>query len=316
MPVPQAVDRADWFVQHRLKMRHLNVLLAVERTRNIGRAARDLHTSQPAVSKALQEVERAAGMPLFERRADGTYPTVAGTALVRYAREVFGALARAGRELDSLSAGLSGTLSIGCNFSSAAYLIPRAIVLLKRSNPLVSVKVREASLEVLLPDLRARNVDVVVARWPRFRQVEDLEEHASFEQPMCVICAPGHPLAKAKRVGWQALATCPWILPPEGSPARDDLEELFRLERLKPLDAGIESASVYANGLLMRELGAVTVAPAAVARHLKDEGLCAVLPVRMPGVFGPNSAMTLRGRELTPAMQSFIACLAEAARPG
>ena len=40
--MPHAVSSSDWFVQHRLKMRHLNVLLAVERTRNIGRAAREL----------------------------------------------------------------------------------------------------------------------------------------------------------------------------------------------------------------------------------------------------------------------------------
>ena len=56
---------ADWFQRHRLKLRHLGVLLAVARTRHIGRAAQALHTSQPAVSKAIQEIERAAGVALF-----------------------------------------------------------------------------------------------------------------------------------------------------------------------------------------------------------------------------------------------------------
>lgn len=313
MNMPERRDTSDWFVRHRLKIRHLNVLLAVERCRSVGRAARDLRTSQPAVSKALHEIEHAVGTALFERRSNGTFPTDAGDALIRYAREVFGVLDRAGQDVEALSSGRGGVLTIGCNFSSATFLVPRAVSLLKRSHPSVSVKIREGSLEALLPDLRARHADVLVARWPRGRHAADLQEHETFEQPMCVVCAPGHPLARSKRLTWSALASQPWILPPAGSPARDDLEELFRIERIKPKEAGIECASVFANGLLMRELGALTVAPASVAQHLQEEHLFAILPIRLPAVFGPNSAITLRGREHTPAMTSFIRCLTDAA---
>jgi DNA-binding transcriptional LysR family regulator len=253
-------------------------------------------------------------MALFERRADGTYPTPAGETLIRHARDVFGTLQRAGEEMDTLAGGMSGTLSIGSNFSSAADLLPRAIVLLRRAHPGVAVSVREASLEVLLPALRARDIDVVVARWTRARRIGDLEEHALFEQPMCVVCAPNNPLARAKTVSWPVLARHPWILPPQGSAVRDDLEELFRLQRIRPSEAGIECASAFANTILMRELDAVAVAPAAVARHLQAARLLAILPARMPPVFGPNSAITLREREHSPAMQAFLAALGEAAR--
>mgnify|MGYP003353918364 CR=1 FL=1 len=92
---------ADWFQRHRLKLRHLGVLLAVARTRHIGRAAQALHTSQPAVSKAIQEIERAAGVALFERGPEGTRPTPAGESLLRYAREVFGTLDRAAHDLQA-----------------------------------------------------------------------------------------------------------------------------------------------------------------------------------------------------------------------
>ncbi len=309
-----AAPRADWFVRHRLKLRHLRILVALEDTQNIGRAARVLNTSQPAVSKSIKEIERAAGMPLFERRSHGTFPTEGGRALIRYAREVFGALERAGQELESIASGLTGTLAVGCNFSAAADLVPKALVLLKRANPLLAVTVREASLGTLLPDLRARHLDVVVARWPRGRQIGDLQEHALFEQPMGVVCAPGHPLARAKRVSWSALAGFPWILPPQGSAVRDDLEELFRVRRIKPLQTGIECSSFFANAILLKELRALAIAPLAVARHLQAEHLLAILPVRLPRVFGPNSAITVRGAAHAPATESFIASLSRAAR--
>jgi DNA-binding transcriptional LysR family regulator len=130
------------------------------------------------------------------------------------------------------------------------------------------------------------------------------------------VCAPNHPLARAKRVTWRMLAEHPWILPPQGSAVRDDLEELFRLERIRPKEAGIECASVFANSILLRELGAVGVTPAAVVRQLKSERLLVVVPVKIPPVFGPNSALTLRDREHTPAMEAFLACLSRAARTG
>lgn len=303
----------QWFARSGLKIRHLQVIQVVERTRNIGRAARELHLSQPAVSKAVQQVERAAGMPLFERRSDGSYPTTAGSALVRYANEVFGALERAGDELEALSRGLGGVLTVGCNFPSATYLVPKAIVLLTRANPLLSVTIHEASLEVLLPELRSFKLDVVVGRWPRGSQTEDLEEHGAFQQAMVVVSAPDHPLARLKRVRWAQLAKCDWILPPLGSAARADIDELFRLQKLKPRGTRIESFSAYANGLLVRELGAVSIVPAAVTRHLSGERSFAVLNVDMPPVFGATSAITLRDRKPSASVTSFIECLANAA---
>jgi DNA-binding transcriptional LysR family regulator len=302
----------DWFARHRLKLRHLGVLLAVERTRNIGRAARELHISQPAISKTLQELERATGMPLFERRANGSFPTLAGEALVRYAKEVFGALDRAGRELQTISGGLAGTLAIGCSQSCSAHVLPKALSALKRASPMLSIKVSYESLEVLLRELRARNLDVVVARNPHGRDPGDLKEHARFELPMAVICATTHPLAKAKRVSWKALAASPWILPPQGTALRDDTEELFKLQGIKPLEAGIESASLFANSVLLSELGALSIAPLELARRLQGEGMFSILPVKVPPVFGPNCVVTLRDREVNPAMESFLAALAAA----
>ena len=134
-----------------------------------------------------------------------------------------------------------------------------------------------------------------------------------FEQPVCIVCSPQHPLARAKRVSWSDISGHPWILPMQGSAVRDDLKELFRLKRLRPKDLGIESASAFADVILMREMGALAISPLAVAGHLKAEKLLAILPVKVPPVFGPNSAITLKGREHTPAMSAFLKALEQAA---
>ena len=306
--------RADWFANSRMKLRHLTVLLAIERTRSFGRAAAELHTSQPAISKALREIEAAAGLPLFERRPEGACPTAAGTSLLHYAREVFGTLERAGSDLESIAGERAGSLTLGCNFSSAGQVVPDALLLLKRANPLLSVRLEEGTLEMLMPHLRSRKLDIVVARWPRGHDVADLEEHLLFEQAMCVICDPNHPLTREKTVTWKALAAWPWIFPPEGSPVREDLEEMFRRQRVRPKEAGIDCASIFANSILIRELRAIAICPYANAKHFVSEKLVAILPVKLPSVFGPNSVITFREREMTRAMRDFIECLKKITR--
>ena len=49
-----------------------------------------------------------------------------------------------------------------------------------------------------------------------------------------------------------------------------------------------------------------------LARRLEGEGRFAVLPVRVPPVFGPNCALTLRETRTTPAVTAFLESLTQA----
>ena len=51
-------------------------------------AARNLGTSQPALSKRLQRVEQALGVSVFERGTRGVVPTEYGAALLPRARSI------------------------------------------------------------------------------------------------------------------------------------------------------------------------------------------------------------------------------------
>jgi DNA-binding transcriptional LysR family regulator len=67
-------------------LRDLTYFLAVERQGSFGRAATELMVSQPAVSERIRHLERTVGAPLFERSTRGAALTVAGAALLPYAR--------------------------------------------------------------------------------------------------------------------------------------------------------------------------------------------------------------------------------------
>lgn len=50
-----------------MTLRHMRIFAEVYRTRNVTHAARNLHMTQPAVTRAIQELEQHYGVRLFER---------------------------------------------------------------------------------------------------------------------------------------------------------------------------------------------------------------------------------------------------------
>ena len=58
-----------------LTIRHMTVFQAVYRSCSVTRAAESLHMTQPAVSRAVQEIEREYGVTLFDRMNRRLYPT-------------------------------------------------------------------------------------------------------------------------------------------------------------------------------------------------------------------------------------------------
>ena len=94
-------------------LRHLHVLVEVARLGSVNAAARAVHLSQPAVTKAVATLERRLGVQLFERTARGAVPTEEGRLFV----------VRVGRALDHIGSGLDeasrGSKSYGSDPSRA-----------------------------------------------------------------------------------------------------------------------------------------------------------------------------------------------------
>ncbi len=294
----------DWFSKSHLKMRHLAILASLGDTRSVVRTAQQLHTSQPAISKSLAEIETAAKTRLFERRSRGTWPTPAGEILVRHAREIFGSLERAGAEMQALATGLDGFLSIGCSFSSAAWLAPRSVIEMQRTAPAMRISVREGTLEGLLDALRARKLDIVLARRPPAS--EGLQIKELFEEPMSIVCASTHPIAGKKRVKWSDLGSFPWVMPLSDGPVRGGLQAVLEAHSITPRRSHIECTSILTNHLLLKELNAFAVLPTSVAAQLSVGGLFSIVPLPLPLVFGTICAITLSGRDHSPAMKSYL----------
>ena len=142
--------------------RRVLLFRAVARSGSLSAAARELGTTQSAVSQQLAQLEREAGGPLLVRTARGTTLTEAGTALLARADAVHSALHLAGEELAAYSQLRAGTVRLAAFPSAAATLVPAAVRSLRDDHAGVEVTLVETEPPEAWTAVLAGDVDVAL----------------------------------------------------------------------------------------------------------------------------------------------------------
>lgn len=308
------MTKIDRVLRSNLKLRHLQMLVALDQFRHVGRAAEFLSVTQPAVSKTLAEIERMFGMPLFMRSTRGTEPTSAGVSVVRFARSVLAGYDRTRDEIAAHASGASGRTSVGAMVVATPVLLAQAVQRLKARSSHTTVLIEEGDLTRLLPKLRMGELDLFVGRLEPGYASPDLETEALFDDAMVAVVQPGHALARKRKLRWDDIAAQPCVLPPPWASLRVKLEQQFFAHDLHPPADIVESASFLSQISFLHQRGAVAFMARSVGRHFAAQGLLAVLPLTVAIELPPVGLITLRGQTLTPVTQALVDCLREVAQ--
>lgn len=304
------------FLQRSLTLRHLRLLIVLDELRQISRAADTLHVSQPAVSKALAEIESGVGMPLFERTPRGLIPTPHGACLLRYAQIVVNELARAGDELSGLERGIAAAVSVGAMPGCAGDALAAAILLSRQRLPDLLVTVSEAPMEQLLRQLRAGKIDLVVGALAERALPADLEQRPLYNEPLVVVCGEQHPMARTRRPAWPALVAQPWILPARAARLRELVEAMWRRMGLAPPPVLAEAVSLDLIIDLLGRTSALALLPHRQAKRSTANGGVVVLDVEVTGVVLPMCTLRVRDAPVSMATSTLEECLVDIAARG
>ncbi|WP_439687893.1 LysR family transcriptional regulator [Cupriavidus oxalaticus] len=304
------IDRA---LRSNIKLRHLQLLVALDEFRHLGRTAEFLSVSQPAVSRVLTEVEKMLGLTLFTRSTRGTEPTPAGESLVRFARSVLAQYEQTRDEIAAVQSGASGRVQVGSMGAALPVLLARAVGLLKDRHAHATVLVEEGDLTHLLPKLRLRELDLIVGRLEPGYAAPDLVTEALYDEPMVVVVRRGHKLARKTRPGWADLAAMPCVLPPPWASLRVKIEQAFYRYGLHPPQDVIETSSYLALSTFVVQRGAAGFMAASAAHSMQDDDRLQVLNMEVPVELPPVGIITLRERAPSISADQLLACLRQAA---
>src|SRR5262245_17057675 len=297
-----------------MKLHDLHVLMAVVQAGSMNKAAGLLNTTQPAISKSIAELERAVGVRLRDRNAQGVEPTAYGRALLNGGTAVFDDLRQAIKNIEFLADPTAGEVRIGCNPFLAASFVPAVLDRLSQRYPRIVMHLITATLETLYRELSERNVDLVITR--RFGPIADerMGFEFLFDEHHVVVAGVQSPWARRRRIELAELANEQWVLPAPKTVSASVAMEAFRARGLDYPRSTVIADSAQARISLVATGRFLTILPSAL-RFPAGQPDIRVLPVEPQMAKMAVGVVTLKNRTLGPVAQLFIDCAREVAKP-
>lgn len=266
-------------LSNRLKHRHLALLADIARHGTLTRVAAATGISQPAVTKALAELEDIFGGPLFLRSGRGLAPTPLGNLALVRARHMQSDLDLWAREVQALHAGHSAHLNVGVVPYVSSALLTAAISRLHQRFG-VTLTLHRATTDHLVPMLRRHELDCIISRATSTVALDDLMHKVLYRQRPRLIAHSRLAQRLARRQpDWAAVAAMDWVLPASNTPTRQLIVEHFIRAGLRPPAPVLEAYSTdVIEGMLTTNETLISVVPEDIARELCQRGKLGMPP--------------------------------------
>ncbi|MDM0074814.1 LysR family transcriptional regulator [Variovorax sp. J2P1-59] len=293
----------------RLKMRHLILLLEIEKHGSLTRAAEHTASSQPAVTNALADLEGMFGGSLFDRSARGMVPTALGRVVLARARAMVHDLDHLVRDMETVASGRAAHLHIGVVAFISGQLLSAAI---QRTSPdgsqRLTVTIHEGTSDQLLRQLRDHTLDIVIGRASAAVDLEQMTFEVLYRQQPRLIASRRLAARLGRiRLDWHMLADLDWVLGAPHTPMRDQVADIFLSHGLRPPSPIVES---YSSKLIGEMVGAneraVSIVPADIAEELVRTTGVVIVPYSFDWTL-PPIAMFTRAQGLQRAAEQLFA---------
>lgn len=290
----------------RIKLRHLQALVAVAQHRHLTRAAQALAVTQPAVSKTLMELEEILGVQLLQRSPRGVSLTLPGELLVRHAGTALRAVREGLDALGALDAQAAPVLALGLLPTAAAKVFPAAVTRYRESFPHGRLQVLTTGYSEMLSRLKRGELDLVLGRQAETEEMTGLTFEPLYSEPMVLVAGPGHPLLRGRRQdALRQLGDHTLLLPTEGSVIRRTADA-FLLGRGVEAPATVETMSATFARALVLASDAVWFVPLGIVEPDLRAGSLARLPVDTASTVAAVGLTLQAGATLSAAAEAMV----------
>jgi DNA-binding transcriptional LysR family regulator len=308
MPVSDRVGR-------RIKLHDLHVLLAVVEAGSMGKAARRLNTTQPAVSRSVAELEHTLGVRLLDRGSDGVAPTQYGRALIGSSLAAFDELRQGVKNIEFLADPTIGEIRIGGNDAIIAGLLPTVFTRLRSDYPGIAIHVMQlAAVQQQYRELRERRIDLVLGRIAQPIE-EDFSTEILFYERSFVVAGPKNRWLRRRKIELAELANEPWTLPTPDTLIGSLVANAFRASGLEFPRRAVATGSIHLHMALIASGPFLAILPGSMLRFAPNRAALKVLPVELPIPPWPTGIVRLKNRTVSPAAKLFIECAREVGKP-
>lgn len=276
----------------RLEVRHLSVMVALERAGSVTRAADLLGLTQPALSRQIREAERRLGITLYRRDKKRLRPTLAGECLLEHGKRILSDLALAEADTAQIPTGPRHIVRLGAGAYAGYRWLPGFLAVLQARAADLDVVVAGDTGRLPQDALLHDELDVALVAGPI--EGRALRVHPLFDDELVALLPPDHPLAGRAVLEAGDFADQVYITYGPTYQKGFETERVLRPARIWPkrlikVDLADAIVELVAAGLGVSVLSRWAVAEAARA------GRVALARVTGPGLPITWSAVTRRG---------------------
>lgn len=195
-----------------MEFRLLRYFQAVAEELNFSRAARRLNIAQPALSRAIQQLEASLGVQLLERTRHLVRLTSAGAVLLRDVGSLLQQVEELKRRLHRIAEGEEGELRLGYIGPPTQPFLGRLLREYRRRFPLVSIHLEERTPERIWEMVAKGRLSAALTRPVLVHEALGLRTITLHEERLGVVVPSTHPLARRRSVPWKELEHEPLIV--------------------------------------------------------------------------------------------------------
>ena len=274
--------------------------------RSISKGARLCEMSQSAASQAIQEVEREAGIELFDRSTRPLTVTSAGKLYADYCRDILRRYEELEASLNQLKQRVTGRVRIAAIYSVGlsemtdieyrfASSFPDALLEISYLRPeRVWEAVAEDQADLGLMSYAESSREIVALPWR--------------EEEMVVVVSPQHPLARRGCIEATALTDNPFIGFDEDLPIQDQISRYLRDKRVN-----VETVLRFDNIEMIKQAVAhgagISIMPERIMQADRLSGRLACLRLTPPELFRPVRIIHRRRKTFNTATDALLRLL-------
>lgn len=195
-----------------MDLRHLRYFQAVAEELSFSKAARRLRIAQPALSRAVQEVEAELGCQLMDRDRRSVRLTPAGAALLQETGLLLDRLEESLRRVRRAASGEDGELRLGYIGPPTRPFLGRLLQEYRRRFPRVTVILEERTPERVWEMVSKGRLSVGLTRPVIAHEALGLKSLTLREETLCAVVPADHSLASKTSLSWSKLAAEPIVL--------------------------------------------------------------------------------------------------------
>jgi DNA-binding transcriptional LysR family regulator len=286
-------------------LRQLEYLVALDRERHFGRAARACHVSQPALSTAIRSLERELDVPLVRRGTRFEGFTAEGERVLLWARRALADVQSLSQEVDRMRSGLEGTLRLG--------VIPTALVAtthittrFRHRHPRMRVRHISMSSREIAAQLAGGDIDAGLTYLDN-EPLADVATRELWVERYFLVCPVEMLPAEATTISWTAAAALSLCLLTEDMQHRRIVDAAFARAGATPgtvvLTNSISTLIAHAHA----GLAAITAGPWLTVNPLPPN--LRALPLVDPVVEHTVGMVTARDAQRSPVVRELMALL-------